>query len=49
MSFLAPLGLALGVMIPVLVIFYLLKVRRQEFEVGSTYLWQDLLRDLAAH
>jgi hypothetical protein len=49
MSFLAPLGLALGVMIPVLVVFYLLKVRRQEFEVGSTYLWQDLLRDLAAH
>jgi Ca-activated chloride channel homolog len=49
MSFLAPLGLALGVMIPVLILFYLLKVRRQELEVGSTYLWQDLLRDLAAH
>jgi Ca-activated chloride channel homolog len=49
MSFLAPLGLALGVMIPVLILFYLLKVRRQEIEVGSTYLWQDLLRDLAAH
>jgi hypothetical protein len=48
-SFLAPLGLALGVLIPILVLFYLLKVRRQEFEVGSTYLWQDLLRDLAAH
>jgi len=49
MSFLAPLGLALGILIPVLVLFYLLKVRRQEFEVGSTYLWQDLIRDLAAH
>ncbi|MFN8635969.1 MAG: VWA domain-containing protein [Chloroflexota bacterium] len=49
MSFLAPLGLALGVLIPVLIVFYLLKVRRQEYEVGSTYLWQDLLRDLAAH
>ena len=49
MSFLAPLGLALGVLIPVLILFYLLKVRRQEYEVGSTYLWQDLLRDLAAH
>jgi Ca-activated chloride channel homolog len=49
MSFLAPLGLALGVLIPVVVLFYLLKVRRTEFEVGSTYLWQDLLRDLAAH
>ncbi|MCC6421269.1 MAG: BatA and WFA domain-containing protein, partial [Gemmataceae bacterium] len=49
MSFLAPLGLALGILIPILVVFYLLKVRRQEFEVGSTYLWQDLIRDLAAH
>lgn len=49
MSLLAPLGLALGVLIPVLILFYLLKVRRQEYEVGSTYLWQDLLRDLAAH
>jgi hypothetical protein len=48
-SFLAPLGLALGILIPVLILFYLLKVRRQELEVGSTYLWQDLLRDLAAH
>jgi len=41
--------LALGILIPLLVVFYLLKVRRQEFEVGSTYLWQDLIRDLAAH
>ena len=49
MNLLAPLGLALGVLIPILVLFYLLKVRRTEFEVGSTYLWQDLLRDLAAH
>src|SRR5215211_2046837 len=49
MSFLAPLGLALGITIPVLILFYLLKGRRQELEVGSTYLWQDLLRDLAAH
>jgi hypothetical protein len=49
MNFLAPLGLALGVLIPILVLFYLLKVRRTEYEVGSTYLWNDLLRDLAAH
>lgn len=49
MSLLAPLGLALGILIPILILFYLLKVRRQEYEVGSTYLWQDLLRDLAAH
>lgn len=49
MNLLAPLALGLGILIPVLVLFYLLKVRRQEFEVGSTYLWQDLIRDLAAH
>ncbi|MDP8924654.1 MAG: BatA domain-containing protein [Chloroflexota bacterium] len=49
MSFLAPLMLAFGVLIPILVLLYLLKVRRQEFVVGSTYLWQDLLRDIAAH
>lgn len=49
MNLLAPLGLALAVLIPILVLFYLLKVRRTEFEVSSTYLWQDLLRDLAAH
>ena len=49
MNLLAPLALALGVVIPILILFYLLKVRRTEFEVGSTYLWQDLLRDLAAH
>jgi len=49
MSLLAPLMLAFAILLPILVLFYLLKVRRQEYVVGSTYLWQDLLRDIAAH
>jgi hypothetical protein len=50
MSLLAPLALGLGLfLLPALVLLYLLKVRRRDFEVGSTYLWTHLLRDLAAH
>ena len=49
MNLLAPLMLGLGLLIPVLIVLYLLKVRRREYEISSTYLWQDLLRDLAAH
>src|SRR5690349_5042193 len=49
MNLLAPLGLALGLTLPVVIIFYLLKVRRHDEEVSSTFLWNDLIRDLAAH
>ncbi|MBV9174534.1 MAG: VWA domain-containing protein [Chloroflexi bacterium] len=49
LSFLSPLALALGVTLPIVVIFYLLKVRRHDEEVSSTFLWNDLIRDLAAH
>src|ERR1700738_5489988 len=31
------------------VVFFLLKVRRHDEEVSSTFLWNDLVRDLAAH
>jgi hypothetical protein len=48
-NLLTPLALALGVSLPVVVIFYLLKVRRHDEEVSSTFLWNDLIRDLAAH
>ena len=47
--FLAPLALAFGLSIPILLTFYLLKVRRTEQEVSSTLLWEMLRRDLAAH
>ncbi|HLH74628.1 MAG TPA: VWA domain-containing protein [Chloroflexota bacterium] len=46
---LAPLALLFGLSIPVLLTFYLLKVRQSEREVSSTLLWEILRRDLAAH
>ena len=50
MNLLAPLALGIGlILVPSLILLYLLKVRRRDFEVGSTYLWTHLLRDLAAH
>jgi VWA domain-containing protein/aerotolerance regulator-like protein len=49
MSLLTPVALALGISLPIVVIFYLLKVRRHDEEVSSTFLWNDLIRDLAAH
>src|SRR5947209_2053963 len=49
MNLLAPLALAMGVTLPIVVVFYLLKVRRHDEEVSSTFLWNDLIRDLAAH
>ena len=49
MSLLTPFALALGITLPIVVIFYLLKVRRRDEEVSSTFLWNDLIRDLAAH
>jgi hypothetical protein len=49
LSLLAPIALALGITLPIVVIFYLLKVRRHDEEVSSTFLWNDLIRDLAAH
>src|SRR5215204_929158 len=49
MNLLVPFALALGATLPIVVIFYLLKVRRHDEEVSSTFLWNDLIRDLAAH
>src|SRR5207302_11012250 len=48
-NLIAPVALALGVSLPIVVIFYLLKVRRHDEEISSTFLWNDLIRDLAAH
>src|SRR5438477_7855887 len=49
LSFLTPVALGLGITLPIIVIFYLLKVRRHDEEISSTFLWNDLIRDLAAH
>src|SRR5205814_7893766 len=48
-TLLAPLALAFGVSLPILLVFYLLKVRRTPRQVSSTLLWETLRRDLAAH
>jgi hypothetical protein len=48
-TFLVPLGLLALLSIAVLVLFYLLRVRYRDHEVGSTYLWAQLTRDLAVH
>lgn len=49
MSVLTPLAAGLLLLVPILVVFYLLKVRRQDYEVGSTLLWRHLTRDVTAH
>ncbi|MCX7681344.1 MAG: BatA and WFA domain-containing protein, partial [Anaerolineae bacterium] len=49
MNFLTPLAFTLAVLLPVIVAFYFLKLRRQEQVISSVYLWQELVRDVAAN
>ncbi len=49
MTLLSPWGLLALASIGVLVLFYLLRVRYRDHVVGSTYLWGQLVRDLAVH
>jgi Ca-activated chloride channel family protein len=49
MHFLAPAALALAALLPVIVAMYLLKLRRTEHVVSSTYLWQRMVRDVEAN
>src|ERR1700675_5140326 len=49
MPLLAPLALAGLIFIPLIVVFYLLRLRRTERTVSSTFLWQQLVRDLEAN
>jgi len=49
MSFLTPLAFALAILIPVIIAIYLLKLRRTEQLVSSTYLWQRMVRDVEAN
>ncbi len=49
MPFLAPLALAGLAFVPLVVAFYLLKLRRDERVVPSTLLWQRLLTDVEAN
>ncbi|MBC7248853.1 MAG: VWA domain-containing protein [Anaerolineae bacterium] len=49
MSFLVPGALALAVLALPIILFYMLKLRRQEVLVSSTMLWRRLLRDREAN
>ena len=49
MSFLAPGAFLLGLLLPLIVLLYLLKLKRIEQPVSSTYLWQRMVRDVEAN
>jgi Ca-activated chloride channel family protein len=50
MSFLAPLALISTLIIgPIIVAMYLLKLRRENRRVSSTFLWQRIVRDVEAN
>lgn len=48
MQFFNPLALGFAVIIPFIILLYLLKPRRQEMIVSSTYLWEQVLKDIEA-
>ena len=45
----APLALIGLLALPVIVAFYMLRLRRRDVPVGSTFLWQQLVRDVEAN
>src|SRR5215510_12663092 len=50
MSFLAPLEDVSTLIIgPIIVAMYLLKLRREERSISSTFLWQQMVRDVEAN
>lgn len=46
---LAPLAIIGLAALPVIVAFYMLRLRRRDVPVGSTFLWQQLVRDVEAN
>ncbi len=48
MSLLVPAALAFSIIIPVILLLYFMRPKRQERVVGSTLLWQQALQDLQA-
>ena len=49
MGFLVPLALAGLIAVPIIVAFYMLRLRRPVHQVSSTFLWQQLVRDVEAN
>src|SRR6266567_8223932 len=48
MSFLVPAALAFGIIIPIILLLYFMRPKRQDRVVGSTLLWQQALQDIQA-
>ncbi len=48
MSLLVPAALAFSVIIPIILVLYFMRPKRQERVIGSTLLWQQALQDLQA-
>jgi Ca-activated chloride channel family protein len=48
-NFFTPAAFALAALIPVIIVMYLLKLRRKEQVVSSIYLWRRMVRDLEAN
>ncbi|GAC1634700.1 MAG: BatA and WFA domain-containing protein [Ktedonobacteraceae bacterium] len=48
MSILVPAALAFNVIIPIILLLYFMRPKRQERVVGSTLLWQQAMQDLQA-
>ena len=44
-----PLALIGLISLPIIVAFYMLRLRRRDLPVGSTFLWQQLIRDVEAN
>jgi hypothetical protein len=49
LSFLTPLALALAALAIPIILLYMLRLRRTEMQVSSTFLWQQLVRDREAN
>ena len=45
----APLALIGLISLPIIVAYYMLRLRRRDVPVGSTFLWQQLVRDIEAN
>jgi hypothetical protein len=45
----APLALIGLLALPIIVAFYMLRLRRRDIPVGSTFLWEQLIRDVEAN
>jgi hypothetical protein len=48
MDLLVPAGIGFGAIIPIILILYFMRPKRQERVVGSTLLWQQALQDIQA-